>query len=116
MANVKKENLKTCSDEAIDKLINYFQSYECIWNVISGDYKEQNRKPLPLERYDMSVQEYNIYRFDYKKNEIISEANSYYSEAATGGVLYEKVQNPQENTFGRVSISIKLQAWGLQLY
>ena len=85
-------------------------------DVTSGDYKEQNRKPLPLEGFDMSVQECNIYRFDYKKNEIISEANSYYSEAATGGIRYEKVQNSKENTFGRVSILIKLQAWGLQLY
>ena len=43
------------------------------------------------------------------------------SEAATGGVLCEKVlleisQNSQENTCARVSFLIKLQAWGLQLY
>ena len=43
MANVKKENSKTWSEEAIDKLINSFHSHECIWNVTSGDHKEQNR-------------------------------------------------------------------------
>ena len=40
-----------------------------------------------------------------------------YPEAATGGVLQEKVfleilQNSQENTCARVSFLIKLQAWG----
>ena len=44
-----------------------------------------------------------------------------YSEAATGGVLQEKVsleisQNSQESTFTRVSFLTELQAWGLQLY
>ena len=39
------------------------------------------------------------------------------TEAATGGVLEEKVlyeilQNSQENTFARVSFLIKLQAYG----
>ena len=44
------------------------------------------------------------------------------SEAATGGLMYEKVlfleiwQNSQENTCAKVSFIIKLQAWGLQLY
>ena len=43
------------------------------------------------------------------------------SEAATGGVLQEKVfleilQNSQENVFTRVSFLIKLQASDLQLY
>ena len=63
MPNVKKENSKTWSEEAIDTLINCFQSHECIWNVTSGDYKDQNRKYLPLEEVDMSVQEYNINRW-----------------------------------------------------
>ena len=52
---LKKENSKTWSEEAIDTLINCFQSHECIWNVTSRDYKDQNRKSLPLEEYDMSV-------------------------------------------------------------
>ena len=43
------------------------------------------------------------------------------SEAATGGVMSEKVfleisKNSQENTCARVSFSIKLQASGLQRY
>ena len=63
MPNVKKENSKTWSEEAIDTLINCFQSHECIWNVTSGDYKDQNRKYSPLEEVDMSVQEYNINRW-----------------------------------------------------
>ena len=67
MANVKKENSEIWSEEAIDKLTNCFQSHECIWDVTSGDNKEQNRKSLPLEGFDMSVQEYNINRFDYEK-------------------------------------------------
>ena len=42
------------------------------------------------------------------------------TEAATRGVLYEKVlleiwQNWQENTCARVSLLITLQAWGLQI-
>ena len=42
------------------------------------------------------------------------------SEAATGGVLQEKMfleisQNSQENTCSRVSFLIKLQAWGPEL-
>ena len=65
----KKENLKTWSEEAIDKLINCFQSHEYIWNVTSGDYKDQNRKYLPLKEFDMPVQEYSINRYDYKKME-----------------------------------------------
>ena len=40
MANIKKENAKTWSEEAIDTLINCFQSRQCIWNVTSGDYKD----------------------------------------------------------------------------
>ena len=40
-----------------------------IKNVTSGDYKDQNRKYLPLEESDMSVQEYDINRYDYKKME-----------------------------------------------
>ena len=55
MANVKRENSKTRSVEAIDTLINCFQSHERIWNVTSGEYKYQNRKSLPLEEFDMSV-------------------------------------------------------------
>ena len=51
----KKENWKTSLEEAIDTLINCFQSHECIWNVTSGNYKDQSRKSLPLEEFDMSV-------------------------------------------------------------
>ena len=69
MANIKKENSKTWSEEAIDTLINCFQSQECIWNDTSGDYKDQNRKSLALEEFDISVQEYNISRYNYKKME-----------------------------------------------
>ena len=43
MANIKKENSKTWSEEAIYTLINCFQSHECMWNVISGDYKDQTK-------------------------------------------------------------------------
>ena len=60
MANIKKENSKTWSEEAIDTLFNCFQSpsHECISNVTSGDCKDQNRKCLPFEEFDKPVQEY----------------------------------------------------------
>ena len=47
--------------------------------ITSSDYKDQNRKSLPLEEFDMSAQEYNINRYDYKKWDIFFEANSYFS-------------------------------------
>ena len=40
IANKKKENSKTWSEEAIDTLINCFQSHECICDVTSVDYKD----------------------------------------------------------------------------
>ena len=49
MANIKKENSKSWSEEAINILINCFQSNGMEWNVTSGDYKDQSRKSLPLE-------------------------------------------------------------------
>ena len=70
IANIKKENSKIWTEEAINTLINSFQSHKCIWNVTSGRYKDLNRKPLPLEEFDMSVQEYNINRYDHKKMEL----------------------------------------------
>ena len=66
-ANIKKENSKTWSEEAIDTLINCFQSHGCIWNVTSGDYKDKKRNSLALGEIDMPVQEYNINRYEYKK-------------------------------------------------
>ena len=63
MVNMKKENSKTWSEEAIDTLINCFQSHECLWNVTSGDYE----KSLALEEADMAMQEYDMNRYDYQK-------------------------------------------------
>ena len=63
MTNIKKFS-KTWSGEVIDTLINCFQSHECLWNVSSGDYKDQNRKSLPIEEANMSMQEYEINRYD----------------------------------------------------
>ena len=65
----EKRKFEKQSEEAIDALINCFQSHECIWNVTNGDYKDQNSKSLPVVEFDMSVQEYNINRYDYKKME-----------------------------------------------
>ena len=31
--------------EATDTFINCFQSHECLWNVTSGDYKDQTKSP-----------------------------------------------------------------------
>ena len=64
MANIKKEYSRTSPEETIATLINCFQSHEWIWNVTSGDYKDQNRKFLPLGEFDMWVQEYNINKYD----------------------------------------------------
>ena len=76
MPNAKKEKPKIWSEEAIDTLIDCFQSHECIWNITSVDLKDRTGLSLPLEEFDMSVQEYNINKYDYKN--AISEANSYY--------------------------------------
>ena len=72
----KKRNSKTWSEEAIDTLINCFQSPECLWNL-DCDYRVQNNKSLALEQADMSLQESDMIRYDYHKNGLISEANSY---------------------------------------
>ena len=69
MANIKKENSKTWSEEAIDTLINCFQSHGCIQNLTSGDYKDKKRNSLAFGEIGMPVQEYNINRYDYKKLE-----------------------------------------------
>ena len=69
MPNAKKEKPKIWSEEAIDTLIDCFQSHECIWNITSVDLKDRTGLSLPLEEFDMSVHDY--------KN-AISEANSYY--------------------------------------
>ena len=54
--------------------------------------KTKSRKYLPLEEFGMSVQDINMASIDMTtKNGIISEANSYYSKAATGGILLRKV-------------------------
>ena len=64
MANIKKGNSKTWSEEAIDTLINCFQSHGCIWQVTSGDYKDQNKNSLALGEIAMSMQEYDMNRYD----------------------------------------------------
>ena len=55
MVNLKEENSITWSEEAIDTLINCFQSHECLWNVTGGDYNDQSKKSLALEEVDVSV-------------------------------------------------------------
>ena len=37
--------------------------------ILPAVIKDQNRKSLPLEDFDMTVQEYNINRYDYNKME-----------------------------------------------
>ena len=53
--------------ENMDSLINCFQSHECLWNVTSGDYKDQNKKYFALEEVDMAVQKFDMNRYDYQK-------------------------------------------------
>ena len=36
-------------------------------SITSGDYKDQNKKCLALKEVDMSVQEYDMNRYDYAK-------------------------------------------------
>ena len=67
MLYIEKGNSKTWSEEAIDTLC--FQSHECIWNVTNGNYKDQNRKSMLLQEFDISVQECNISRYGYEKTE-----------------------------------------------
>ena len=63
----KKENSKTWSEKVIDTLINCFQSNAYGISITSGDYKDQNKKCLALKEVDMSVQEYDMNRYDYAK-------------------------------------------------
>ena len=63
----KKEISKTWSGEAIDTLINCFHMSAS--GILPAVIKDQNRKSLPLEDFDMTVQEYNINRYDYNKME-----------------------------------------------
>ena len=58
MANIKKKISKAWSEEVIDILINCFWFQECLSNISSGDYKDQNKKSMALEEVDMSMQEY----------------------------------------------------------
>ena len=36
-------------------------------SITSADYKDQNKKYLALKEVDMSVQEYDMNRYDYAK-------------------------------------------------
>ena len=63
----KKENLKAWSEEAIDTLSNCLQSHECLSNVTSVHYKHQGKMLLALEEVDLSMQEYDMSRYDYQK-------------------------------------------------
>ena len=86
--NNKKKHLKTWSEEAIDTLINFFQSHGSIWDINSDDYKDQKQKVFVFRRiwYVSARHQYDINKYGYK-NRIISEVSSYYSKAATRGVL-----------------------------
>ena len=42
MTNIKNENSKTQPEEAIDTLINCFQSRECIWNMYDGAFFQKH--------------------------------------------------------------------------
>ena len=64
----KKENLKASSKDTIDTLFNCFQSHEFLWNVTWGDLKDRNKKSLALEEIGMSMQEYNMNKYDYQKS------------------------------------------------
>ena len=102
--NIKKENSKIWSEKEIDTLINCFQSHECLWNVTSGDYKDQNRKSLALEEIDMSMQEFEINRYDYQKSGLISEANSY--EIITDKITQRTVVVVQMKCFNQLGNGI----------
>ena len=47
--------------------------------VTSADYKDQNRKSLPLEEFDMSLQEYNIIDMTIKKRNTLRGQFSLFS-------------------------------------
>ena len=47
-------------------LINCFSSHECLWNVTNGDYQDQNKTSLALEKVHVSMQEYDMNRYDYQ--------------------------------------------------
>ena len=63
MVNTKKENLKTLSEEAIDTLINCFQSHEYIWNVARYvRYVNLICQCKNITSIDMTIKEWNILR------------------------------------------------------
>ena len=62
-------------EEAIDTLINCFQSHECLGMLPVVTIK--TKKSLALEEIGMLMQEYEMNRYDYEKNGSITEANSY---------------------------------------
>ena len=75
--NMMTTYLKTWSEKSIGTLINCFQSHKFLCNVSGGDYKDQIKKSLALEEVGMSMQEYEMNRYDYQKDGPITEANTY---------------------------------------
>ena len=91
--------------EAIDTFINCFQSHECLWNVTSGDYKDQNKKSLALKEVDVSLQEYGVNRYEYHKSGLTSEANSY--EIRTDKITQRIVVVAQMKYFNQLGNGIR---------
>ena len=88
----------------IDTLINCFPSHGCIWSVTSGDYKDQIKKYLALEEIDRALQEYNMNRYGYQKNGLISKANSY--EIITNKITQRRVVAAQMKCFNQLKNGI----------
>ena len=76
IANKKKENSKTWSEEAIDTLINCFQSHECIWNVTMVIIKTKTESHCVKKNFICQCK--NITIDMAKKKMEFSDANSYY--------------------------------------
>ena len=72
--------------------------------------KTKNRKSLPLEEFGMSVQDINMTSIDMTiKNGIFSETTSYYSKAATGGILLRKAVLRNFGNFAETCSFIKTE-------
>ena len=72
----KKENWKTSLEEAIDTLINCFQSHECIWNVTMVIIKTKTESHCIKKNFICQCK--NITIDMAKKKMEFSDANSYY--------------------------------------
>ena len=107
MANIKKENLKTWSEEAIDTFSHIHNQLPSA--IVFSHMNAYGMLPMVIIKIktvkfclqkNLSVQEYDSNRYDYKINGIISEANSY--EIITDKKIQRRAGVAQLKCFGQL--------------